>query len=286
MVRVCWKGGRGGHRGSVPSSPSQSNQMTYITAGPKDMASRDPGSVRKRKAVSPGTSPPPRSSLYQSHVTPVRKLLSTGLQDESPLPRGNKRLKGTSSFADIPQSPPPLSSSYLPEEGASFVTPAPQRLHPRLAPPSTAQRPSQHMPTSSPAPFWKYVDIHSTPLRPSYDVSPTKPSLLPNSSSPPPPATIDRSPTASPTRTSRGNTIERTPVVEKVDDDEEEGGGFDLTKCVYTYIKDKSHIFEGSTNIDVQGFSNHWSVPCKLGLTNHPVSQESYLGYAGSQGYY
>ncbi|KAI1816007.1 fork head domain-containing protein [Poronia punctata] len=239
MIRVCWKGGRGGHRGSsVPSSPSQPSQMTYITAGPRDMASREPGSARKRKAVSPGTSPPPRSSLYQSHVTPVRKLLSTGLQDDSPLPRANKRLQATSSFADIPQSPPVLSSSFLPDESGSFVTPAPQRLHPRLAPPSTAQRPSQHMPTSSPAPFWKYLDIQSTPLKPQYDVSPTKRPTLAHSSSPPRPVSIERSPVASPTRTSRANTIERATTAEKPDDEqeeeeeeeEEEEGGFDLTK--------------------------------------------------------
>ncbi|KAI1200475.1 fork head domain-containing protein [Nemania serpens] len=231
MVRNCWRGGRGGHRGSsAPSSPSQPNQMTYITSGPKDMANREPGSTRKRKAVSPATSPPPRMPLIQSQVTPDRRLLASNLHDDSPLPRGNKRMQHLSSFADIPQSPPALSSSYLPDEGASFVTPAPQRLHPRLAPPSTAQRPSQHMPTSSPAPFWKYIDIHSTPLRTPYDVSPTKPSGLPNSSSPPLPSGGDRSPIASPTRASRGNTLERLNAIEKIEEDNEEEGEYDLTK--------------------------------------------------------
>lgn len=38
------------------------------------------------------------------------------------------------------------------------------KLH--LAPPSTAQLPSQHMLFSSPAPFWKYADLGSTPARP------------------------------------------------------------------------------------------------------------------------
>ncbi|KAI0526597.1 fork head domain-containing protein [Xylaria bambusicola] len=230
MIRTCWKGGRGGHRGSsVPSSPSQPNQMTYITSGPKDMANKEPASTRKRKAISPATSPPPRTSLIQSVVTPDRRFLTANLHDDSPLPRSNKRLQQASSFADIPQSPPALSSSYLPDEGASFVTPAPQRLHPRLAPPSTAQRPSQHMPTSSPAPFWKYIDIHSTPLKPPYDVSPTKPGL-PNSSSPPPPVGVDRSPIASPTRTTRGNTLDRVTAVDNIEEDNEEEGEYDLTK--------------------------------------------------------
>ncbi|KAF2963330.1 hypothetical protein GQX73_g10251 [Xylaria multiplex] len=218
MVRTCWRGGRGGHRGSsVPSSPSQPSQMTYITSGPKDMASKEPGSTRKRKAVSPATSPPPRMPLMQSQVTPDRRLLAANLHDDSPLPRGNKRLQQTSSFTDIPQSPPALSSSYLPDEGASFVTPAPQRLHPRLAPPKYC---TEAEPT--------YAD--DTPLKPPYDVSPTKPSGLPHSSSPPPPVGADRSPIVSPTRISRGNTLERMNVIENVEEDNEEEGEYDLTK--------------------------------------------------------
>lgn len=238
MVRTCWRGGRGGHRGgsSAPSSPNQPSQMTYITSGPKDMARKEPGSIRKRKAISPATSPPPRISLAQPQVTPVRRMLTTHLHDDSPLPRINKRMQQTSAFADNTQSPPVLSSSYLPEEGGSFVTPAPQRLHPRLAPPSTAQRPSQHMPTSSPAPFWKYIDIPSTPLKAPYDVSPTKAPGLPNSSSPPPHAGVDHSPTASPTRTSRGNTLERSTDIDKAEEGKEEEGEYDLTKYVKTQI--------------------------------------------------
>lgn len=62
------------------------------------------------------------------------------------------------------------------------VTPAPQRQHPRLAPPSTNQLPSSYLPTSSPAPFWKYVQFGSTPAKPN-DYSPSKDLT---SSSPPP----------------------------------------------------------------------------------------------------
>ncbi|KAH9900548.1 hypothetical protein F4778DRAFT_739430 [Xylariomycetidae sp. FL2044] len=233
MIKVAWKGGRGGHRGSsAPSSPSHSTQLNYITHGPRDHAARELGSARKRKAASPMASPTPKSSLNPSQVTPDRKYLPVGpgsFQDGSPIPRSRKPLDVTSSsFAandNLPRSPPTLSSSYLQDEG-SFVTPAPHRVHPRLAPPSTAQRPSQHMPTSSPAPFWKYADINSTPLKPvQFDMSPLKPLDLPNSSSPPAPAD-DRSPVASPSRSSRAETQERAPAV----DDDEEEGGFDLTK--------------------------------------------------------
>ncbi|RPA99702.1 hypothetical protein L873DRAFT_1682814 [Choiromyces venosus 120613-1] len=64
----------------------------------------------------------------------------------------------------------------------SAVTPAPQRQHPRLAPPSTGQLPSSYLPTSSPAPFWKYVQFGSTPAKPG-EYSPLKDL---HSSSPPP----------------------------------------------------------------------------------------------------
>ncbi|KAI1082245.1 hypothetical protein F5B20DRAFT_532697 [Whalleya microplaca] len=232
MIRVAYKGGRGGHRGSsAPSSPSQPNQSGNASQGTRDVTNREPGSVRKRKG-SPVTSPPPRSSLNPSQVTPDRKFLPSGpasFQNGSPLPR-RKALEPSSSFGPAeatPRSPPTLSSSYLQDESASLVTPAPHRVHPRLAPPSTAQRPSQHMPTSSPAPFWKYADINSTPLKPSqFDLSPLKPLGLANSSSPPP-AADDRSPVASPSRSGRADTLERASVVEE---EEEEEGGFDLTK--------------------------------------------------------
>jgi forkhead protein FKH len=55
-----------------------------------------------------------------------------------------------------------------------MITPAPQRQQPRLPPPSTAQIPSKFMPMSSPAQFWKFADIGSTPARSALDMSPLK----------------------------------------------------------------------------------------------------------------
>ncbi|KAK8149131.1 transcription factor [Beauveria asiatica] len=154
MVRNAYKVGRGGHRGS--SAPSSPNQLNYITQGPKDMAGRDTPTGRKRRA-SPLTSPVPRSSLRMSQSTPNRSdrpgLNATLTADGSPLPRQRKTMDAESSFAGYQPQSPTLTSSYQ-DDNSAFVTPAPPRIHPRLAPPSTAQRPSQHMPTSSPAPFW------------------------------------------------------------------------------------------------------------------------------------
>ncbi|KAJ1335259.1 forkhead protein FKH [Microdochium nivale] len=244
LFRIAYKGGRGGHRGSsAPSSPSQAG---LATSALRDTMARDTMSARKRKG-SPTRSTPPRSSYNQAQMTPDRKLLPSGpgsFQDGSPLPRARKPLGGPNSFGaadSLPRSPPTLSSSYQLEDGASFVTPAPLRVHPRLAPPSTAQRPSQHMPTSSPAPFWRYADINSTPLK--FNISPSKPlgAPLPECSSPPPvPADHHhrhQSPAASPTRSTRAQTHETTIVATEPDPEpelepeaDEEEGGFDLTK--------------------------------------------------------
>lgn len=223
MARNAVRGGRGGHRGSsVPNSPGG---LGYLARASRET----PGSARK---LSPRSGSPPLSS-YPSNApqfTPDRGgHLSSSLQDQipgdgSPLPRHKRNHGNAYGLSDnIPGSPPVLSSSYMQDEGNSFVTPAPHRVHPRLAPPSTAQRPSQHMPTSSPAPFWKYADIGSTPLRgPAFDSSPIKgpnnASVIPPSSSPGPIA-------ASPTRL--GTPARRDfSTADEFDDDQ----GFDLTK--------------------------------------------------------
>ncbi|KAK0722878.1 fork head domain-containing protein [Lasiosphaeria miniovina] len=235
MIRSAYRGGRGGHRGS--SNPSSPSQLNYITQGPRDMAARDSVSARKRK-VSPSGSPQPRSApaIRGSHQTPVRSSrkplpdeAGTGA-DGSPLPRLRKNnassTLGASENNNVPGSPT-LTSSYLQEDGASFVTPAPHRVHLKLAPPSTAQRPSQHMPTSSPAPFWKYADIGSTPLKPTqFDLSPSKPhgALPPQSSSPAP--ARSKSPVASPTRPSRAVVDDPPSPTAEIEEDQ----GFDLTK--------------------------------------------------------
>lgn len=248
MINLAYKTGRGGHRGSsAPSSPNQPGQLSYVNHGPREMAGRAPGSARKRK-LSPIHSPPP-TSIGNPTQTPNHRSRydpdgPASFQDGSPLLRPRKPLTASGSFSTaegLPRSPPTLSSSYLQDESAPFVTPAPQKLHPRLAPPSTAQRPSQHMPTSSPAPFWRYADIGSTPLRAlPFDPSPSKPAMA-GSSSPPPPVDGSRSPIASPTRsTVRSDTprvkvelVSAVPEDDEEDEEEEEEEeevGFDLTK--------------------------------------------------------
>jgi len=227
MLKNSTRGGRGGIRSSsAPSSPANNG---YVNRSYTHMPSGDPGSSAKR---SPHSGSPPSHSYPSNgpHFTPHRGgQLLTSLQDNntpgdgSPLPRHKRGLGNAYGLSDnVPGSPPAMSSSYQQEDSTSFVTPAPHRVHPRLVPPSTAQRPSQVMPTSSPAPFWKFAD-DMTPMKGSFESSPTKgshiASTIAQSSSPGPVY-------ASPTRT--GTSISRVPKVEE--EVEEEDIGFDLTK--------------------------------------------------------
>lgn len=228
MIKNAWKGGRGGHRGS--SNPSSPNHLNYITQGPRDMAVKEPSTIRKRK-VTPTGSPQPRSTLRMSHMTPDRSRRrlesddTADFGDGSPLPRQRQSVAATNTLSEATPRSPLLTSSYLQEDGASLVTPAPLKVHPRLAPPSTAQRPSQHMPTSSPAPFWKFAEYGSTPIKPLPDISPSKVlGTIPQSSSPP---GAPKSPVGSPIRNGRPSTA-NTDTVKADEPDEEEG--IDLTK--------------------------------------------------------
>ncbi len=231
MEKNCRRGGRGGHRGSPGGSPGGLN---LITRGSRD--SVNPSSTQRSKR-SPRSGGSPPISPYASNApqfTPDRGgRLPGSTQDHfpgdgSPLPRNRRNHGNTFGISDNALgSPPVLSSSFLQEEGNSFVTPAPHRVHPRLAPPSTAQRPSQHMPTSSPAPFWRYADIGNTPMKgPAFDLSPVKGSnadagIAPSSS----PAPARRSSVTSPTRNG-ASTKQEAPA----EDFEDENEGFDLAR--------------------------------------------------------
>lgn len=131
-----------------------------------DPGDRDGGSPTRRVKRSPGGSPHIRGlPLKNPALTPDRLQLPKPLSDHalgdgSPLPRRRSNAFGLS---DNAVGSPVLSSSFAPEDGSSLMTPAPVKRHPHLAPPSTAQRPSQHMPTSSPAPFWRFADLGNTP---------------------------------------------------------------------------------------------------------------------------
>ncbi|KAI9846114.1 MAG: transcription factor [Sclerophora amabilis] len=208
---------KGGNRGSSgPNSPA-SKEGSYTFHNNNSNNSNNTGrmsygtsnddvlNTENRLKQSSRSATPPLSSYpvaAKEAFTPDRgSRVSTGRQHEhgmhdfddgSPLPisrsKGNTSSYGLSDAAQ--GSPPTLSSSVYMDEHRSMITPAPRRQLPRLAPPSTAQVPSAYMPTSSPAPFWKYLDFGSTPAKPMPDLSPSKSggAAIPPSSSPPPPA--------------------------------------------------------------------------------------------------
>ncbi|KAF7880958.1 uncharacterized protein EAF02_006849 [Botrytis sinoallii] len=218
----------GGHRGSSqPVSPAAAADRGFDDESSPDSV------ARKRKS---SASRSPRMRPHQTNrpqFTPERAPRIQNLQhdfpgDGSPLPRHYRRVqKNAPGFSDnLPNSPPTLSSSYQQDDGNTFVTPAPHRVYPHLAPPSTAQRPSQHMPTSSPAPFWTFADGTPNHGFRGYDNSPIKrfqPSVIPDSSPPP----MRRTPAPSPTKSAVLGKLQM-PDVDEVEEEEEKG--FDLTK--------------------------------------------------------
>ncbi|KAF8543912.1 fork head domain-containing protein [Trichophaea hybrida] len=146
---------------SVTPPPMPSYRVQPLEAYTPDRGSRLPALRSADKTLSDTPVPPNRNNV-------------------GPL-QGN--LGSTTTGGDLGQSPTqpsPYGDDNNP--AMSAVTPAPQRQHPRLAPPSTGQLPSSYLPTSSPAPFWKYVQFGSTPAKPN-DFSPLKDL---HSSSPPP----------------------------------------------------------------------------------------------------
>jgi hypothetical protein len=146
---------------SVTPPPMPSYRVQPLEAYTPDRGSRLPALRSADKTLSDTPVPPNRNNLGPS--------------------QGN--LGSTTASGDLSQSPTqpsPYGDDNNP--AMSAVTPAPQRQHPRLAPPSTGQLPSSYLPTSSPAPFWKYVQFGSTPAKPN-DFSPLKDL---HSSSPPP----------------------------------------------------------------------------------------------------
>lgn len=197
---------------------------------------------------------------------PLRHMNPRDYDEPSPLPARTQHSASSSQAQEksnnlsrayglsdnVAGSPPVLSSSYYDEGPSSMITPAPQRQQPRLPPPSTAQIPSKFMPMSSPAQFWKFADIGSTPARPVPDMSPLKgePDIggFPSSSPPPPNLASPSKPGTSnglgssrtlPPLQSDGGDTKGARKDDRIDDrmeeeevEEDGGGGFDLARYV------------------------------------------------------
>ncbi|OMP86975.1 Fork head protein-like protein 2 [Diplodia seriata] len=112
-----------------------------------------------------------RALEQESHVRSSGAIIDSKTEP-GPTPRPRSSL-------DLSYSPPPTNGYKtagldLPETFNGLVTPLVAKNKPHLAPPSTAKMPSQYCYLSSPAPFWKFADLGSTPARPYVDFSPSK----------------------------------------------------------------------------------------------------------------
>ncbi|KAL4882900.1 fork head domain-containing protein [Aspergillus karnatakaensis] len=239
---------RKGAQSSAPSSPATkdtvargaaaSGMESVFSAAPVEAYTPERGSRAGRNGgIEPPSLRPPNPRDYEE-PSPLPNRSATK-QNGS----GLGRAYGLSDTAT--RSPPVLSSSYYDDGPSSMITPAPQRHQPRLPPPSTAQVPSKFMPMSSPAQFWKFADIGSTPARPVADMSPLKGDPgdvlrdIPSSSPPPPnlvspskPGTANgvggRPLSARDDR--RPNGLDERPHMEEEEPEEEDGAGFDLAR--------------------------------------------------------
>jgi hypothetical protein len=147
---------------SFKQSPVFRGQDRFVTPAKRSIYHETDGTHQPTFAK---TENPPRGLGSSPVVDPVKPNV-TGLRGEAA------------------NSPPPLYSdapgSYTngPHDSHrinnALITPLVSRHNPRLVPPSTAQVPSQYMYFSSPAPFWKYIDLPSTPAKPLIDLSPIK----------------------------------------------------------------------------------------------------------------
>ena len=289
--------GRKGNQSSAPSSPvgkenNNGNSSSFRSInGQSGMEKSFEGAFQVAKSspqqhtTSPGFNSfsvapveaytPDRGSKVAGRETNGRAQADyEDQQQHSPLPSsaqrnnnsGATRVYGMSD--NVAGSPPVLSSSYYDDAPSTMITPAPLRQQPRLAPPSTAQIPSKFMPMSSPAQFWKFADIGSTPAKPMSDMSPLKPSfgggssatgsgaatggdgrdggrvgagmnpVLPSSSPPPPNFVSPSKPGSSQRQGAVGEGEDKPPVRNWRDDDDDDddegndGPGFDLARYV------------------------------------------------------
>jgi hypothetical protein len=268
---------KGTTQSSAPSSPatkepvsrSANNHSENVFNGKKSPAVSSPGFSSFPVAPVEAYTPERGSRVARGVDHPLRNTNVRDYEEPSPLPtRSATKNHGAGSALtrayglsdNVVNSPPVLSSSYYDDGPSSMITPAPQRQQPRLPPPSTAQVPSKFMPMSSPAQFWKFADIGSTPARPVPDMSPLKGEVgdgignFPSSSPPPPNLVSPSKPgtsnglghgrTLPPLRTEPGDLGEARPGANGVvkserpmapagpDADDDDEGGFDLARFV------------------------------------------------------
>ena len=228
----------GGRVSSTPGTP----------AGVSKSGGFLPPPTNDKKASPIDRSTPPLSSYppaQQESYTPTRgpQMPIYGptqggpglpvLSDEtSPVPR--RRTNGHFTAVD---SSPTLTSGAWAHDAPMMRTPAPRAYNLNMPQPNTVKLPTSHLADSSPAPFWRFDHIGSTPARAWPDISPVKNTIgdgtAMQSSSPPPVANGAESPTRKvrPLAGPYGPTAYGGHGM-KDDDD----GEIDITRCVGPFV--------------------------------------------------
>ncbi|KAK6510342.1 transcription factor [Arthrobotrys conoides] len=183
-------------------SPNLKSPTNNHTKGPFPASSSSrPGTSVGQKSSSGPTPysvtppPPPHPVLGATLVAPKEAFTpdrSSRATIKNKTQSAQEDMIGDASIGDLPASPSGNRSNRIASSpfvdnfnsAGAAITPAPQKQNPHLAPPSINQLPSSYLPTSSPAPFWKYLNF-LTPGRPDHS-SPIKSPHL-RSSSPPEP---------------------------------------------------------------------------------------------------
>lgn len=185
------------------STPSPSHRYPAAPISQLEAYTPDRGS---RKGAWKGGIP--QSTVKMAEVTPINKtitaetlsravtnasnnssttsLVSTGSSTSSAINTANTSLSSITpaddsaaklpSSATKPSSTTGAGSNIVASLASVSQTPAPMKSNLQLMPPTSAQQqqlPSSFMPASSPAPFWRFMQLNSTPVR-AADFSPTK----------------------------------------------------------------------------------------------------------------
>ncbi|KAK6511939.1 transcription factor, variant 2 [Arthrobotrys musiformis] len=176
-------------------SPASSNMKGSFPIGSSSRPGTSAGQKTGGVPIPRSVTPPPHSASGPTLVTPKEAFTpdrSSRVVAKNKTPIAQSATVGDASTDELPASPSGERSNRITSSpfvdnfnsAGAAITPAPQKQNPHLAPPSINQLPSSYLPTSSPAPFWKYLNF-LTPGRPDHS-SPIKSPHL-RSSSPPEP---------------------------------------------------------------------------------------------------
>ena len=214
--------------GFIPTAPNGHTKTSPKSRTPP-LSSYPP---THQESYTPTRGPQMSAPSFTPHMpayAPTQGALPVLSDETSPLPK--RRVNGALTAVD---SSPTLTSGAWAHD-APMRTPAPRPYNLNVPQPNTAKLPTSHMADSSPAPFWRFDNVGSTPAGAWPEISPMKtignitgPAF--QSSSPPPMTNGAESPTRKP----------RPPIFPSsqngIPKGEDDDGGIDITRLELSHI--------------------------------------------------